>query len=262
MDEVPRAQSSVRFWPFFVDCRRTGPKQREAGRSPRVVDQQPEYKPTLFDRHGPDAANMLIAGGYGVMTFLIGLGAFNYLFAMCGCAAPGLQKVWAFGLALLLGITAGGVGFATGGLAAKGWKHFAVDGSTTPYEEQYSHEQSLVMRGQIDEALASFESIIRGNPAAVKPRVRAAELYSREQGNHLRAAQLLSEVQRIESAGAGDVVYATHRLVDLYTGSLNQPGRAMVELRRLIEKFPGTPAAEQARDALAALKARHGMRDA
>jgi hypothetical protein len=221
------------------------------------VDQQPEYKPTLFDRHGPDAANMLIAGGYGVMTFLIGLGAFNYLFAMCGCAAPGLQKVWAFGLALLLGITAGGVGFATGGLAAKGWKHFAVDGSTTPYEEQYSHEQSLVMRGQIDEALASFESILAERPDAAKPRIRAAELYVREKGDHARAAQLLAEVQRIPTAKTGDFIYATHRLVDLYTGPLDEPGRAMVELRRLIERLPGSGAAAQARKALTALKDRH-----
>jgi hypothetical protein len=221
------------------------------------VDQQPEYKPTLFDRHGPDAANMLIAGGYGVMTFLIGLGAFNYFFAMCGCAAPGLQKVWAFGLALLLGITAGGVGFATGGLAAKGWKHFAVDGSTTPYEEQYSHEQSLVMRGQIDEALASFESILAERPDAAKPRIRAAERYVREKGDHARAAQLLAEVQRIPTAKTGDFIYATHRLVDLYTGPLDEPGRAMVELRRLIERLPGSGAAAQARKALTALKDRH-----
>jgi hypothetical protein len=113
------------------------------------------------------------------------------------------------------------------------------------------------MRGQVDDALASFESSLQGNPDAVKPRVRAAELHSREKANHVRAAQLLAEVQRIPSAGVGDFVYATHRLVDLYTGPLNEPGRAMVELRRLIERLPGTPAADQARDALATLKERH-----
>ena len=113
------------------------------------------------------------------------------------------------------------------------------------------------MRGQIDDALASFEAILQGNPGAVRPRVRAAELYAREKGNHVRAAQLLTEVQHIEAAGTGDFVYATHRLVDLYTGPLNEPGRAMVELRRLIERLPGTPAADQAREALATLKARH-----
>jgi hypothetical protein len=148
-------------------------------------------------------------------------------------------------------------GLWIGRAAGKGWKHVMVDGSTTPYEEQYSREQSLVMRGQIDDALASFEAILQGTPDAVKPRLRAAELYARDKGNHLRAAQLFAEVQRIDTVTAGDFVYATHRLVDLYTGPLDAPGRAMVELRRLIETLPGTPAAAQAREALATLKARH-----
>jgi TolA-binding protein len=41
---------------------------------------------------------------------------------------------------------------------------------------------------------------------------------------------------------------------------LNDPGRALVELRRLIERYPGSAAADRARDALATLKARHFAR--
>ncbi len=216
-----------------------------------------EYRKTLFDRHGPEAADTLRAWGFGLLVFCIGLGAFSYFFAMCGCTTPDHQWLWAIGLSVLLAVAAGSAGLLVGKAVGRGIKHAMVDGSTTPYEEQYSHEQSLVMRGQIDDALASFESILQGNPDAVKPRVRAAELYAREKGDHRRAAQLLAEVQRIQSAGVGDYVYATHRLVDLYTGPLNEPGRAMVELRRLIERLPGTAAANQARDALATIKARH-----
>jgi len=227
------------------------------------VDQSSEYKTTLFDRHGAAGADILRAWGYGLMVFGVTMGAICFTMATAGTGgkAPLWQWLEALAISAVLGALTGLAGFMFARGAGTGWKRLMVDGSATPYEEQYSHEQSLVMRGQVDAALASFESIIRGNPAAVKPRVRAAELYSREQGNHLRAAQLLSEVQRIESAGVGDIVYAAHRLVDLYTGPLNEPGRAMVELRRLIEKFPGTPAAEQARDALGTLKARHGTRD-
>ncbi|HEY6827240.1 MAG TPA: hypothetical protein VI259_10290 [Gemmatimonadaceae bacterium] len=221
-----------------------------------------EYRKTLFDRHGADAMHLLIAGGFALMVFFIGLGAFSYFFSMCGCVVSRFQMLSAFGLSLMLAVMAGGAGIITGRLAEKGWRHFAVDGSTTPYEEQYSHEQSLVMRGRIDDALESFEAIVQGNPDAVRPRVRAAELYSREKGNHLRAAQLLGEVQRIPTTRVGDFVYATHRLVDLYAGPLNEPGRAMVELRKLIERLPGTPAADQARDALATLKERHSVRAA
>jgi len=223
------------------------------------VERPDEYKTTLFDRHGAAASDIVRAWGYGLMVFGITMGGISLSMVAGGATPTLLQWVEALGISAVLGAVTGVSGLLIGGAAGKGWKHIMVDGSTTPYEEQYSHEQSLVMRGQIDAALASFEAIVQGNPDAVKPRVRAAELYSREKGDHLRAAQLLAEVQRIKTAGVGDFVYATHRLVDLYTGPLNEPGRAMVELRRLIERLPGTPAADQARDALATLKARHSL---
>ena len=44
----------------------------------------------------------------------------------------------------------------------------------------------------------------------------------------------------------GQYAYATNRLVDLLTGPLNDPGRAMGELRRLIDRAPQSPAAVNA----------------
>ena len=55
---------------------------------------------------------------------------------------------------------------------------------------------------------------------------------------------------------ARDAVYSSSRLVDLYDGPLDEPGRAVVELRRIIERFPGSDVAKHARTALPALKAR------
>ena len=221
------------------------------------MEQPTGYKSTLFDRHGAAAADLVRAWAYGLMVFGVTMGAISFTMASGGSSPTLWQWLEALGVSAIFGAVTGGSGLLISRGAGRGWKHIMVDGSTTPYEEQYSHQQSLVMRGQIDDALASFESIVQGNPDAIVPRVRAAELYAREKGNHVRAAQLLAEVQRIQTVRVGDFVYATHRLVDLYTGPLNEPGRAMVELRRLIERLPGTPAAEQARDALATLKERH-----
>jgi hypothetical protein len=223
------------------------------------VERPAQYEKTLFDRHGADAADMLKAWAYGLAVFGVVFAGTMLFFAMSGSKPSVAQWLLAIGLGCLLAAATGYAGLSLARAAGKGWKQLMVDGSTTPYEEQYSHEQSLVMRGHIDDALASFEAILQGNPDAVKPRIRAAELHSRETGNHVRAAQLLAEVQRIESTGVGDYVYATHRLVDLYTGPLNEPGRAMVELRRLIERLPGTAAADHAREALATLKARYSV---
>ena len=172
----------------------------------------------------------------------------------------------AFAFTLVVGPTMGiavtWLGFRAGSAVGDGWKAIAVDGTSTPYKEQYSSQQSLVMQGKLDEALESFEAVIAEQPAAVDPRLRAAELYARDKGNHRRAAELFREVQRIELVSSGDFVYATHRLVDLLTGPLADPGRALVELRRLIERYPDGQAAESARTALTALKERHANSEA
>ena len=49
-------------------------------------------------------------------------------------------------------------------------------------------------------------------------------------------------------------VYATNRLISLYLGALADPGKAMGELRRLIDRYPASDVAVHARKALADLK--------
>lgn len=207
-----------------------------------------EYKPTFFDRHGPGGADPLRAGALGL--FIAGI-------SISALALEGFFSVWTVLASAAAGAVAGAAGFGASRVVGGAWKRIAVDGTSTPYVEQYSREQALVMQGRIDDALSSFEAIIRDDASAVTARVRAAELYARERGNAVRAAELFRDAQRIESCSVGERVYIAHRLVDLYTGPLNQPGRALVELRRLIEQYPGHPASSQARDALATLKARY-----
>jgi hypothetical protein len=206
-----------------------------------------EYKPTFFDRHGPDGASRLRAAALGVSICGITIAAFVLQIGPTWWEAP-------------VGVAAGIVGAAGGWLVSEaiggGWKRVMVDGSSTPSVADYSFQQALVMQGRIDEALASFEAVIAEQPTEVTPRIKAAELYIRERSNHQRAAALLREVQRIPSVTTGEYVYVTNRLVDLLLGPLEEPKRALVELRRLIELYPGTEAAEHALRGLAELKAR------
>lgn len=205
-----------------------------------------EYKPTLFDRHGPGAADYLRAWAYGLMVFGVSLSAFTLqrgfsLAALFGCA--------------FAGIATAGVGLVVGQAVGGAWKRALVDGTSTPYKEQYSYQQALVMQGKIDEALESYEAVITERPDAVDARLRAAELYVKDRANHARAAELFRQVQRFDGASAGEWILATNRLIDLLAGPLENPGRAAVELRRLIERYPSSAAAEHARAALKALKA-------
>jgi hypothetical protein len=212
------------------------------------------YKPTLFDCNGPDAKFLLQGAGYVVLIFALTLVLFTVLtwkLQLHGLAAAAFILIGASGSAAAVGWLALRFVAAVGNT----WMRFAVDGTSTPYKEQYSYQQTLVMQGRLDDALESFEAVIAEQPEAVDPRIRAAELYARDKANPGRAAELFREVQRIESVSTGEFVYATNRLVDLLNGPLGEPGRALVELRRLIERHPGSAAASYARAVLATLKA-------
>lgn len=218
------------------------------------------YKLTLFDRLGPDALNVMRAVGYGGVVFGLCVPLFG---AASQKLEPPLSSGWAvmwvLGCSTSAASISTAVGLWLGSFAGDTWKRFAVDGSSTPYKEQYSYQQSLVMRGQLDDALASFEAVISEQPDAVDARVKAAELYCREKRNYVRAATLFREVQRIATITPGEDIYVTNRLVDLLTGPLGDSSRALSELRRLIDRYPTSAAAGLARGALATLKAQlHG----
>src|SRR5581483_3585195 len=159
-----------------------------------MTDPKP-YKPTLFDRHGPDAVNHIRAFAYGLMVFGVVVGGIGMQIG---------YHWWVFLAGIVAGGLVGGIGFFMSATAGAAWSHLFVKGSSTPYVEQYSYQQALVMRGQIDEALESFEAVIAEKPDAVSPRVKAAELYVRERKNHRRAAELFREAQRIPTITKGE----------------------------------------------------------
>jgi len=124
----------------------------------------------------------------------------------------------------------------------------------------YSHAEALAVTGNLEAAGKAFEQarVEHGERASL---LRAeADVHLHADGDPARARELLMRLRRSSDASRADELYATHRLVDLYLGPLHDHARAMAELRRLAERFPGTP---DARGALAAL-ARHraSMHDA
>ena len=227
--------------------------------TPRPAPRDPEpggYQPTLLDRLGPEGAMIFRARVAAALAFVV---TFPLI------AAASLARPATAAHPLLTGLL--GASMSAGLLylmmtrlpAAAGAGALAVTASTgtsTPYEEQFSRIESLAARGDVPGALAAWEEIIAERPGAVAPRLRAAELYAARGGDPARAAQLFREVRGVPGVTNRDAVYACSRLVDLYDGALDEPGRALVELRRIIELYPGTPVAAHARDALPRMKAR------
>jgi tetratricopeptide (TPR) repeat protein len=210
--------------------------------------EKPPYRPTFGDRHGPDVGNLLRAFGYGVLIFGVTAGALTL--------ELGHQGLSIIEVGIVAGCLGGGAGWLFSAAVGRTWQHLFVDGSSTPYAEQYSLQQAMVMQGRVDEALRSFEQVIENEPDAISPRLKAAELYAAERKDYERAAELFRSVLRIPTITIGDNAYATNRLVDLLIGPLQNQGRAVVVLRRFIERYPASPAAAHARRSLADIKAR------
>ena len=131
-------------------------------------------------------------------------------------------------------------------------------GRSTPYVHDFSQEQALVARGDVEAALALYERRMAESPADHEARLRAADVYAREAKDPARAAALFREVLRMPGVPAPREVYAVHRLVDLHAGALGDVGPALRELARLADRYPGTDVARDARAAIAGLKRREG----
>ena len=158
---------------------------------------------------------------------------------------------------LLLGALTTYMGIRMGEGAGQLMRSFVQpSGDSTPYEQTFSYQEAMIMRGEIAEALESFEAIIAEQPGVVAPRLRAAEHYARGNRNPTRAAELFREIRAIPDVPVRDAIYSSSRLVDLYDGPLADPGCALVELRRIIELYPGSAVATHARAALPGLKQR------
>jgi len=207
-----------------------------------------QYKPTFFDRHGPEAAGILTARVWGVAMGLV-------TFAILS-SVRGLTLVSVLG-GIGGGVLVGNLGPVLGSLFGGMWNTIAVNGGSTPSTPQYSREHSLVMQGKIDEALALLDNRMAADRTDIQLRIFAADLYLRERKNPERSAELLREAHAVRPMSAGDDVYIANRLVDLYVGPLNTPYKAVRELRRIIERYDDTSAANHARVALAVLRERH-----
>lgn len=214
-----------------------------------------EYRRTFLDRHGADGAILMKAMGYSLVSMPLAFIIMGEAARRIGASGPVTFAMILVGIvvAYLVSVYSS---LAIIRMGASPMARIYGGSNTTPYEEQYSQEQALVMQRRLDEALALYEHRIATEPGNAAARIRAADLYAGEGANPSRAAELFREVQRIPGVAAKDGVYACNRLADLYLGPLAEPGRAIVELRKLIDLYPGTPGAAQARIALAELKAR------
>lgn len=131
---------------------------------------------------------------------------------------------------------------------------YTPSGDTTAYTPTFSHIDALEIKGDLDGAATAWEVAIAEQPESVLTVVRAADFHLRARKDPPTALEFYLRARALNGGTADLRRYVQQKIVDLYLGPIADEGRAMSELRRLIDAFPGTREADGARAALAALK--------
>jgi hypothetical protein len=155
-------------------------------------------------------------------------------------------------IGFLIGRQVGKIVFGGSERAAK--SIYMPSGASTPYSTQYSHIDAIEARGEIRDAIDNWEAAAVAEPLNPWPLIRAGELYMRTLKEPATALEHFKKARAVPTIAVEHHLYVTQKMVDLYLGPINDRGRALVELRRLVETYPDRREAQFARDAISRLK--------
>lgn len=126
--------------------------------------------------------------------------------------------------------------------------------------EGYSAIDSLAARGHTEAAAEAYAERARNHSERAEATLRRAALLAGPLGEPETAAVELDSLRAAPLSKRDDFRVGL-ALVELYEHHLGDPGRAMTELRRLIDRYPTAQDARRLRTALGELKAeRYGGR--
>jgi hypothetical protein len=187
----------------------------------------------------------------GVLLFLGTLVA--VALAVSGIAPRALELVgvfWAI-YGFVVGLTSGVLEPAIEGLV-----HALTNLGLVRVGGGYSAIETLVVRGELASAAEAYRERAQRPAERVEATVRRAGLLGGPMGQPETALVELEALRRGKLTAADDLRVGV-ALVDLYERRLGDAGRAMAELRRLIDLHPDHASARRLRRALADLKDQH-----
>jgi len=148
------------------------------------------------------------------------------------------------------------VQLATRGAGGLAGIYLGLRGGTTPPRREYSHAQALCAQGRYREAADAYEVAAAESGGDPEPYVALARLQRDHLGDAEAAAAWFRRARRDAELSTGQQLLVSQELIELYTGILNEPRRAIPELARIVDLLPGSPQAAAAGRELTALRAR------
>lgn len=133
---------------------------------------------------------------------------------------------------------------------------FLPDGSSTPSVAQHSNIETMEVRGEYLKAAAAYRQVIVDHPADVVACEKLGQLAMRQLKDYETAIWAYRQAEERIAEPRRKLGYALI-VAGLYRDNLHDNGKAIVELRKVLEKYPDSPNAGQVKTELDELRARH-----
>lgn len=192
--------------------------------------------------------------GGGVNGFVCAVVVFIWWSIMFSFGYPGV-RVWWLPVGMVLGWIAGQlIGKIVLGFTGNSAQQIYAPSGAGSTVQSHSHIDALEVQEKFREAADAWEVLVVEQPGNPWPLIKSGELYWRRLAEPQVALDRFREARDIPGIAPELQRYAMQKIIDVYLGPLNDEGRALVELRRMVEQHSGTRDADAARRAIASLK--------
>jgi len=127
-------------------------------------------------------------------------------------------------------------------------------GSSTPPAKPLSHIEAMAVRGDVARAAEAYRAEIAADPGDVTSCERLGQLALRELKDPQLAVWAYREAERRVEAPGRKFGYGLI-VAGIYRDQIQDRGKAVVELRRLVERYPDAPRTKSLRAEIEELKA-------
>jgi len=129
-------------------------------------------------------------------------------------------------------------------------------GAATPSVNQHSNIEALIARGRLAEAADAYRAVIAADPKDVVACERLGQLALRELKDPQLALFAAREGEKRAPEARRQAGFAL-LAANIYRDDIKDYGRAVVELRRILERYPDVPNAARLRAEIEELKSMH-----
>jgi len=153
-------------------------------------------------------------------------------------------------IAVIIGIP---IGLKVGSFVGK---HFAEFLSSEPQEvsKSYSVANVFLVKGKYAEAIEAYRRELEEDAEDITAQLKIAEIYDHKMKDFSQAIPEYEELLTMKEVEDNLWISVKNRLADIYSQQLENGAEALRQLREIVERFPETQHAYQARQRISKIK--------